>query len=544
VLVSLQLSANVNSLPKGVSQQYTATGIFSDNSQQNLTGSVSWNTANHAVATVDGTGFLTAADVGTTNVTADLSGVHGQVSIDVTMAILTGVSVSSPDTVVASGSTEQYTATGTYSDFSTADLTTQATWTSSDPVVSIGFNTGLAQALLIGNASSGHADITATYGGMHDTRGLDVSPAALVSITVGSSTLAIPNGTTLQFSAIGHYTDFSSQNLTNSVTWTSSGPQVSVDTVTGLATAVSVGGPVSIQAASGMINASRPLTVTAAVPTGLTVSPLSTTIAVGTKRQFVATASYSDGVPHNVTSQATWQSSATGVATIVTATGLATAVSPGTTNITASFAGFTNSGSLSVNIATLASIAITPATPSMPVGFDVAFRATGTYTDSSTQDLTTQVTWASSAPTIATIDTTHSAASGTTTTLLAGTTTISATLGSRVGSTVFTVTPYALAALTVTPAGQHIATCDCEQLIVTGSFPGGAQTDYDVSNSVNISLASSNDNTVRVYQSGSGQAQVWLACSDSSTGTATITASHFGDSITGTTTAINDGVCN
>jgi hypothetical protein len=128
--------------------------------------------------------------------------------------------------------------------------------------------------------------------------------------------------------------------------------------------------------------------------------------------------------------------------------------------------------------------------------------------------------------------------------LLAGTTTISATLGSRVGSTAFTVTPYTLTALAITPANQHIATCDCEQLIVTGSFPGGAQTDYDVSNSVNISLASSNDSTVRVYQSGSGQAQVWLACSDATVGTATITASHFGDSITGTTTAINDGVCN
>jgi hypothetical protein len=297
-------------------------------------------------------------------------------------------------------------------------------------------------------------------------------------------------------------------------------------------------------AASGSISDTRPLTVTAAIPTGLSVSPLSTTIAVGTKRQFVATATYSDLTSHNVTLQATWQSSAAGVATIVTATGVATAVSPGTTNITASFGGFTNSGSLSVNIATLASIAITPATPTMPVGFDVAFRATGTYTDSSTQDLTTQVTWASGAPTIATIDTTHSSTSGTTTTLLAGTTTISATLGARVGSTVFTVTPYALAALAITPAEQHIATCDCEQLIVTGSFPGGAQTDYDVSNSSSIALASSNDNTVRVYQSGSGQAQVWLACSDSNVGSATITASHFGDTVTGTTTATNDGACN
>jgi hypothetical protein len=379
---------------------------------------------------------------------------------------------------------------------------------------------------------------------MSDTRGLDVTPAALVSITVGSSTTSIPNGTTLQFSAIGHYTDFSSQNLTNAVTWTSSGPAVSIDTVSGLATAVSVGGPVSIRAASGSIFDTRPLTVTMAVPTGLAVSPVSTTIAVGTKRQFVANATYSDLTVHNVTSQATWQSSATGVATIVTATGLATAVSPGTTNITASFSGFTNSGSLSVNIATLASIAVTPVTPSIPVGFDVAFRATGTYTDSSTQDLTTQVTWSSSAPTIATIDTTHSSTSGTTTTLLAGTTTITATLGSRLGSTSFEVTPYTLASLAVTPINQHIATCDCEQLIVTGSFPGGAQTDYDVSNSVNISLASSDDSTVRVYQSGSGQGQVWLACSDANTGSATITASHLGDSITGNTGATNDGACN
>src|SRR5207237_6636066 len=74
--------------------------------------------------------------------------------------------------------------------------------------------------------------------------------------------------------------------------------------------------------------------------------------------------------------------------------GLASAVGTGTSTITATLNGITGSTVLTVSAAVLQSIGVTPANPSVPKGLTQQFTATGTYSDSSTQDLTTQVTWA------------------------------------------------------------------------------------------------------------------------------------------------------
>ena len=53
---------------------------------------------------------------------------------------------------------------------------------------------------------------------------------------------------------------------------------------------------------------------------------------------------------------------------------------------------------------TLTSIAVTPANPTIVTGATQQFTATGTYSDSSTQNITSQVSWNSSTPAVATIN--------------------------------------------------------------------------------------------------------------------------------------------
>ena len=84
---------------------------------------------------------------------------------------------------------------------------------------------------------------------------------------------------------------------------------------------------------------------------------------------------------------------------------------------------------------TLTSIAVTPANPSLAIGADQQFTATGTYSDAHTEDLTGSVNWASSAPSKATISL-GGLAHGVST----GTSTISATQSAINGSTVLTIT--------------------------------------------------------------------------------------------------------
>jgi len=89
--------------------------------------------------------------------------------------------------------------------------------------------------------------------------------------------------------------------------------------------------------------------------------------------------------------------------------------------------------------ATLSSIAVTPANPSLPVGSTRQFAATGTYSDGTSQDITTQVTWSSSAGNIATVSNVAGSQGLATGGPSVGTTTISASLGTVSGSTILTV---------------------------------------------------------------------------------------------------------
>jgi hypothetical protein len=87
----------------------------------------------------------------------------------------------------------------------------------------------------------------------------------------------------------------------------------------------------------------------------------------------------------------------------------------------------------------LNSISVTPASPSINAGATQQFAATGTYSDNSTQNLTGQVSWTSSAPANATIT-----SAGIATGIAPGLSTITATFGGSSGSTTVTVLPVPL----------------------------------------------------------------------------------------------------
>ena len=171
-------------------------------------------------------------------------------------------------------------------------------------------------------------------------------------------------------------------------------------------------------------------------PAGVTlksiaVTPMSPSIVAGNTQQFTATGTYSDNSTKNITTSVTWKSSNTAFATIGTASGLATGVAAGTTEITATQGSVVSpNDSLTVTAATvtLKSIAVTPASPNLGIGNTLQFTATGKYSDNSTKNITSSVTWASSNTLFATIGISSGLAAG----VAVGTTEITATLGSVV----------------------------------------------------------------------------------------------------------------
>ena len=75
-LVSIQITPANPSILLGLTQQFTATGTYSDNSTQNITASVTWTSATPSVATIGAnTGLATGASAGTSQITGILGSV-------------------------------------------------------------------------------------------------------------------------------------------------------------------------------------------------------------------------------------------------------------------------------------------------------------------------------------------------------------------------------------------------------------------------------------------------------------------------------------
>ena len=183
-----------------------------------------------------------------------------------------------------------------------------------------------------------------------------VYTATLASLAVTPVNPTIAAGTPQQFTAMATYSDGSQQNLTNFVSWSSTTPGVATINGTGLATGLSVG-TTTIQAASGAINNSTTLTVTAGVTlVSIAVTPVNPSISVGTPQQFAATGTYSDGSRPDLTTSATWSSTSPGVATINSG-GLAMGVSVGTTTIQASLGSVNGSTTLTVTVGQVSGLA-------------------------------------------------------------------------------------------------------------------------------------------------------------------------------------------
>jgi uncharacterized protein YjdB len=477
-LTSIGITPSDPSIAQGSTVQLTATGTYSDNSTQDVTSTASWTSSDPSKATVSSTGLVTGVAPGTVTVTASVGSVTGTVSVAVTAATLASIAVTPPNPSVAKGTTQQFTATGTYSDSTTQDITDQVAWSSSDvskaTVSDATGSKGLATTLAVGTTT-----ISAALSGKTGSTLLTVTAATLESIAVTPPNPSIAKGSTQQFTATGTYSDSTTQDITDQVTWSSS--DVSTATVSdaagskGLATTKAVG-TTTISAALSGKTGSTGLMVTQATLASIAVTPTNPSLPANLTVSFTATGTFTDGSTQDLTTQVTWSSSNAAVASVSNATGSQGTVSThtdGTATISATKGSVNGSTLLTVTTATLASIAVTPPNPSIANGTSQQFTATGTYSDGSTHDITDRVTWSSSSETVASIS--NAAGSrGLATAAGLGTTTISASFSGKTGSTLLTVTAATLVSIAVTPANPSLPRGLTQQFVATGTYTDGS----------------------------------------------------------------------
>jgi uncharacterized protein YjdB len=512
-LSSIAISPVNSSVPVNTTQQFTATGTYTDGSSADITDLVTWGSSSMATATIGTTGLVSAVAAGSTNISASLGAVSQSTALTVTSPSLVSIAVTPVGQTLGIGISQQYTATATYSDGSSSDLSSGVTWSSSATSVATVNSSGLVTTIAAGSTT-----ITATVGGLSDASTLTVVPAQLVSISVSPSTQSIAAGTVQQFSAVGSFDDGSTQLLT-SLVWSSSSTSVATIDATGLATSVGTG-VTTITATSGSVSGTASLTVTAATLVSLVVTPANSTMAIDTTKQFTATGTFSDSSTQDITASVVWTSSTPAAATI-NATGLASSVASGSTTIKAAFGTITGTTGLTVSTVQLVSISITPSNPRISKGTSISFTATGTFSDGSTGTNLTGISWKSSKPNLASIRSTGIAHGK-----KGGTVTISASSSGVTGTTTLTIGTGTLVSLAITPVAATATVGGTQLFVATGTFSDA--TTQDITLNSHWSSSSATVATVANAPSVAGLARCIGA------GTTTIGANSGG--ITGSAT--------
>ncbi len=170
-VVGVSISPTDTSIQPGNTQQFSTTGTFSNGSTSDVTGQTSWASSSPSVATIDANGLATGVAFGTTTISANCQCYKKSTSLLVSSQTvsLTSIAVTPSNPTISSGRTQQFTATGTYSNNTTSVITNSVTWTSSNTSVATINSSGLATGVSVGNAT-----ITATSGSVSGNATLTV----------------------------------------------------------------------------------------------------------------------------------------------------------------------------------------------------------------------------------------------------------------------------------------------------------------------------------------------------------------------------------
>ena len=433
ILSSIALTPVEPSIAKGITQQFTAIGTYSDGISVDITASSNWSSADTLVATMNTSGAAKGVSIGSSIITADFQAQSATSLLTVTDASLTSIMLTPANPHIPKGNTLQLTATGIYSDGISVDITSSAVWSSADTLIATVNADGVVSGI-----TSGSAIITATSAALSATTTVTVTDTTLTSIAVTPGNQTIVKGSNKQLTATGTYSDGSLANITASVTWSSADTLVATVNNSGLASGIETGSSL-ISASSGALSGSTNLTITGAALNSIVVSPTNLSLVKGMNKQFAATATYSDGSVADISTSVTWSSADTLVATI-DVNGLANGKAAGSSLITATSGAQSNSTNLTITDATLNSIDVTPINPSIIKNSSQNFVATGHYSDGSTTNITSTVMWSSADTLVATLNPNEQLNSGRATAIEVGSSVIQASLSGVFADTTLNVT--------------------------------------------------------------------------------------------------------
>lgn len=397
VLTHIDVVFQQSELPAGLSTYVDVMGYYDDGSTIPLAATATITSSDNL--TVEAWDSYKVNVIGTgsgeASLTASYAGLSDTNSITITDAVLESIAIT-PDRIdLIEGLTQQYTATGTYSDGSVHDINESVSWTSSDTTVaSINAATGLATAL-----TSGNSTITAMATSVEGNTNLRVLYASVDSIEITSATeqTSLPIGVSQTFYATAFYDNGTSSDVTDSIVWSSSDRDVlSSHDGNNIFTALEIGIADVTAAFNSNVLTSNVMTINVEHKTyqGIEVTAESNEIPVGLTKKFTATAYFGENNEdaYDVSYLASWHSNSE-FASVVKGYVHGNSVSTGQTEpveITATFLDKSDYKTVWITDAILQSIDVTPDNVIISRGHSQQYTAHGTFSDGSSHDLTAE----------------------------------------------------------------------------------------------------------------------------------------------------------
>jgi hypothetical protein len=410
-ITSITVTPATPSVANGLSIQFMAMGTFSGNTKQDITFDATWRSSNAAVASVGDTesnrGFAQALTVGETTISATLDGVPGSTLLTVTEPVLQSITVTPANPSILTLSTTTFTATGNYSNGTTADITSLVTWASSDSgVATITSTSNKASTLTQGTTTISATLVNASGKPVTGTATLKVTGGNLTGITISPANSTLVKNNIVRITATGSFSNGAKRDITGAVEWSVTNGTVANVTVpvsgenlAWLSAMATSPASTAITAKSGSVTpGTANLAVTTPVLQSITISPTSLDLPAGTSNRFSVTAAFNDSTAQDVTVSAEWTSNAVAKATVGNiglAKGRVIGVVAGSATISAVYGGLTVTAPVTVSTRTIkATNGLTiSGTTTIVSGNQATFTAMASYTDGTTKDVTEDTTW-------------------------------------------------------------------------------------------------------------------------------------------------------
>jgi len=407
-VTSLTITPANPSVARGLSRQFAVNGGFSDGTTQDLTFDADWAASAPAVATISNDagskGLAQALTVGTATLTATFAfnGVSTTTLLTVTEAALQAITVSPANPTILTISRVPFKAVGSFSDGSTADITSQAVWSSSSADIATVATGGAAKTLTPGTVS-----INATLAGISGTSSLKVTGGFLTGIAISPTNPGTVKDTTARMTARGTFSNGSTRDISGAVDWTVANPSFATVTTPGgnlaLLNPLAVTTGTIVTARSGLVFTETTLTVTAPQLLSIALAPTNLELTTGTGDRLTLKALFSDGSTRDVTLGSDWTSDAAAIAPVGNSDitkGRVSGAANGSAIISATYGGLTVKATVTVRTRTLRDLTIAGATSSV-IGNQFALTATASYTDGTNKDVTEETGWSIDNPNIA-----------------------------------------------------------------------------------------------------------------------------------------------